>query len=564
LSNLREATLQTDPLLADTDADDLTDGEEISVYSTNPLNRDTDGDTLSDGDEVKIHGTNPLNADTDGDGIGDAEDLNPILQATPTLTPFPTAEGGCPGSPVPNLAVGDFGRITEGGVNNRLRDNPGVEAGEVIGLMPPGVGFTVIGGPVCDPEQFILWWEVDYRGTAGWTASGEGEDYYVEPAEPGSGGGAGGGGGSGSGGSAGPTSADEDAQAETDAVIAALPEASAASLDRSQMGVQVNPDESALARTSQIGVKWIKVQVNWANIQPSGSADINDNFRQLQQFIRNADSAGLNVLVSISKAPDWARSNPESNDGPPDNPEDLALFLTLLLREMSGSIDAIEVWNEPNLLREWDGTIPFTGEGYMQLFAPAYEAIRTVSPDITIVTAGLAPTGDSGFSVNDRAFLNQMYAGGLADFADVVIGVHPYGWGNAADVRCCDVAPDLGWDEVGQFYFINTLEDYHSITVNNSHAVDLWATEFGWASWEGLGGTPVEEWMGYNTLTEQSDFTVRAFQIGQALDYMGPMFLWNLNFANADNVAQNNEVIAYSMFIVDSARPVFNTLAEGQ
>ena len=200
----------------------------------------------------------------------------------------------------------------------------------------------------------------------------------------------------------------------------------------------------------------------------------------------------------------------------------------------------------------------------MQLFAPAYEAIRTVSPDITIVTAGLAPTDDSGFSVNDRAFLNQMYAGGLADFADVVIGVHPYGWGNAADVRCCDVAPDLGWDEVGQFYFINTLEDYHSITVNNNHAVDLWATEFGWASWEGIGGSPVEEWMGYNTLTEQSDNTIRAFQIGQALDYMGPMFLWNLNFANADNVAQNNEVIAYSMFIVDSARPVFNTLAEGQ
>ena len=90
-------------------------------------------------------------------------------------------------------------------------------------------------------------------------------------------------------------------------------------------------------------------------------------------------------------------------------PEDLANFIRVILETVGSSVDAIEIWNEPNLQREWTGTLPFTGAGYMQLFLPAYETIRAYSDDIVIVTAGLAPTGDSAGSVNDRNFLVQMY-----------------------------------------------------------------------------------------------------------------------------------------------------------
>ncbi len=59
----------TDPLIADTDEDGLSDGAEV-ILGTNPLLLDTDGDGLSDGAEV-ILGTNPLLLDTDGDGLSD-------------------------------------------------------------------------------------------------------------------------------------------------------------------------------------------------------------------------------------------------------------------------------------------------------------------------------------------------------------------------------------------------------------------------------------------------------------------------------------------------------------
>ncbi len=59
LPDTQEQQLGTDPKVADTDKDGLSDGEEVLVWKTNPLNPDTDGDGYVDGDEVR-NGYNPL------------------------------------------------------------------------------------------------------------------------------------------------------------------------------------------------------------------------------------------------------------------------------------------------------------------------------------------------------------------------------------------------------------------------------------------------------------------------------------------------------------------------
>ena len=81
LTNLDEQAAGTDPNVADTDGDGLTDGEEFHIYGTDPLVADSDGDNLSDGDEVNIHQSNPLleHSDTDGykDGVEVASGTDP-------------------------------------------------------------------------------------------------------------------------------------------------------------------------------------------------------------------------------------------------------------------------------------------------------------------------------------------------------------------------------------------------------------------------------------------------------------------------------------------------------
>ena len=78
LSNAQEDSLGTDRLVADTDGDGVTDGDEVNTYSTNPLLTDSDGDSMPDGYEV----ANNLNgavadgsADADGDGYSNIDEF---------------------------------------------------------------------------------------------------------------------------------------------------------------------------------------------------------------------------------------------------------------------------------------------------------------------------------------------------------------------------------------------------------------------------------------------------------------------------------------------------------
>jgi len=52
-------------LKSDSDADLLSDGEEVKTYRTNPLDRDTDKGTVDDGTEVLTQKTNPLDPSDD-------------------------------------------------------------------------------------------------------------------------------------------------------------------------------------------------------------------------------------------------------------------------------------------------------------------------------------------------------------------------------------------------------------------------------------------------------------------------------------------------------------------
>ncbi|CAN5399933.1 hypothetical protein BH23VER1_BH23VER1_12900 [soil metagenome] len=86
LTNLEEFLAGTDPNVADSDGDGLSDGDEVHIHGTDPTNPDTDGDGLTDFEELTIHGTDPLLADTDGDGRSDWEELN-VAPLTDPLDP---------------------------------------------------------------------------------------------------------------------------------------------------------------------------------------------------------------------------------------------------------------------------------------------------------------------------------------------------------------------------------------------------------------------------------------------------------------------------------------------
>ncbi len=83
----------------------------------------------------------------------------------------------CPGTPLPRLEIGQQGRVTPGLPNN-LRSGAGIWH-QRIGQIPGGGTFDVLDGPVCAGRY--NWWQVNYRGTVGWTVEGIWSIYWLEP-----------------------------------------------------------------------------------------------------------------------------------------------------------------------------------------------------------------------------------------------------------------------------------------------------------------------------------------------------------------------------------------------
>jgi hypothetical protein len=106
LSNAQEEMIGTDPFNADTDADQLGDGQEVLVYATMPTNSDTDMDGFSDGQEVLVLGSDPLDPfDPVGPGPMPPDQKPPMPPGNRPPGPPTRTRGPWPGPPSPTPSL---------------------------------------------------------------------------------------------------------------------------------------------------------------------------------------------------------------------------------------------------------------------------------------------------------------------------------------------------------------------------------------------------------------------------------------------------------------------------
>ena len=133
------------------------------------------------------------------------------------------------------------------------------------------------------------------------------------------------------------------------------------------------------------GFTWVKQLVSWQDVEGAGKGQY--DWGNLDRVVEQVQKYGLKLIVRVSQDPDrpfWAGN-------PPENAGHFADFLAAVASRYSGRIQAYQVWNEPNLAREWGGRRPDPA-GYPRLLKIAYGAIKGVDPNAIIVTAGMAPT----------------------------------------------------------------------------------------------------------------------------------------------------------------------------
>lgn len=296
--------------------------------------------------------------------------------------------------------------------------------------------------------------------------------------------------------------------------------------------IDVGPEEEGRIVTvvQDLGMRWVKQQIEWAIYEPQKG---NREWGRLDNFVDRFAGTGTKILFSVVHAPKWAR-NPAGGNAPVDY-QAFASFLSEMAQRYKGRVHAYEVWNEQNMNRDEAGPL-ISAVSYVDMLCIAYQAIKAADSEATVVSGAPTPTGwDDGIvAIRDSRYLRQMYSTGRLNGCSDAIGAHPSGFNNPPDkYRGYQNPEEPSFKGDPSFFYRETMEVYRRVMVDNGDGSKLlWPTEFGWASTP----NPVAgyEYAANNTEEEKAGYIVQAYEMAKNWGFVGPMFLWNLNFGLVD------------------------------
>jgi polysaccharide biosynthesis protein PslG len=276
------------------------------------------------------------------------------------------------------------------------------------------------------------------------------------------------------------------------------------------------------------GFGWVKQRVAWADVEGAGPGRY--EWVASDRIVDDAEQAGVNLLFRVDHPPVWAVTpgTEYAISSSPISLEAFESFCSVLAARYRGRVRGYQIWNEPNLAREWEGHPPDPAE-YVRLLQTCYIAIKQADPDALVISAGLAPTGSSSpEAMPDEAYLVGMYEAGAGPYFDL-LGLNAPGYKAPPEVAPEDAAdPTKGYGG-HSFFCFRHVETMRAIMVRYGDAHKQVAIlEFGWHTNDSLDH-PDYAWFAV-TPEEQAAYLVRALQYAEAhwAPWIGPMFVWNL------------------------------------
>jgi hypothetical protein len=246
--------------------------------------------------------------------------------------------------------------------------------------------------------------------------------------------------------------------------------------------------------------------MSWVKFQATGDA---------AGFISAGHAAGFKVLLSAvgdrSRAAD-----------PGYWPE----YASWVAGMAAAGADAIEIWNEANIDREWPkGQI--SGATYAGLLQQAYNAIKSANGGTMVISGAPAPTGAEGAFpgsvVNDDNFLRQMANAGAANYMDCV-GIHF----NTGTTSPNDTTGSALSGYHYSYYFWPMIDTYYAAFGGTR---PLCFTELGYLTPEGYGGLPgAFGWAANTSLSEQAQWLAESASLAGNSGKVRLMIVFNVDF----------------------------------
>ena len=291
-----------------------------------------------------------------------------------------------------------------------------------------------------------------------------------------------------------------------------------------ELGGQVPGFIAHPGEMKQSGMTWVKYQA----IDPAGS-------------IAEGHAAGFKVLIS-------AVGERERAADPAYWPE----YAQWVASIAALGADAIEVWNEANLDREWpNGQI--SGPAYTEMLRQAYTAIKAANPGVMVIGGAPSPTGAAGSAgctpafCNDDVFIQQMAAAGAASYMDCV-GVHFNSGTTSPQATSGSALSGYHYS----FYFWPMVDLYYN-TFGGSRP--LCFTELGYVSPEGYESIPLPayfQWAAGTSVAEQAQWLAESASLAAGSGKVRMMIVFNVDFTH---YLSNDPQAGYAILRPDGSCP---------
>jgi hypothetical protein len=269
--------------------------------------------------------------------------------------------------------------------------------------------------------------------------------------------------------------------------------------------LDLNVNTVGLARRA--GMTWVKMQYRYS---------VGDSTGAIAGMLGNVRANGFRLLVSIV--------GQTSQMGNFDSY--IASYSQFVGDVASLGIDGIEVWNEPNIDREWPAG-QINGANYTRLLQAAYNAIKGRNPSVLVVSGAPAPTGFFGGSgcegggCNDDVFMQQMAAAGAAQYMDCV-GIH-YNEGI--------LPPSATSGDPRSEYPTRYFNGMINRTAAAFGSEPICFTELGYLSPEGYGPLPgAFAWAANTSAGQQAQWLGDAVRMARQSGRIQLMIVWNVDF----------------------------------
>jgi hypothetical protein len=174
------------------------------------------------------------------------------------------------------------------------------------------------------------------------------------------------------------------------ALAAATPAWSDISVGVADDGGKIAPDGGLwfLSQMREVGLQENRITVSW---DPDNPTTIHERER-LDRYIGNATAQGIRIVLLISPGRARALAGSQTAVG------QFVGFVTQLARTYP-QVKDIAVGNEPNQPRFWQPQFSSSGRSlacgaYQRVLAQAYDALKAVARDITVIGVSLSPRGN--------------------------------------------------------------------------------------------------------------------------------------------------------------------------